>query len=71
MVEPVTSRLVERNMTAARVTAAASTRPASRCPVHQCALEGGPVRWRCPQGHGVAAADIDRDYHPPAEGVSA
>lgn len=51
--------LVERNMTATRVL---STRPRSVCPVHpEHALEDGPVRYRCPLGHSVPAADLDRE----------
>ncbi|WP_158079460.1 hypothetical protein [Actinomadura sp. CNU-125] len=39
-----------------------STRPPTHCPVHpECALEGGPIRWRCAYGHAVPAADINRE----------
>lgn len=49
-----------------------AARPAARCPVHpECRLEGGPVRWRCPRGHAVPAADIDREYHPPVKEAAA
>jgi len=40
-------------------------RPATLCPTHKHPLDGGPVRYRCPAGHGVQAADIDHEYHPP------
>jgi len=57
----ITSRstLVEQNMTGARVL---SHRPAPHCPDHRDAvLDGGPVRYRCPRGHRVQAADLNRE----------
>lgn len=43
---------------------APAARPATLCPTHRVPLDGGPIRFRCPEGHGVPAADIDHDYHP-------
>jgi hypothetical protein len=56
------SELVERAATAALIVQRTST--ATRCPTHGHPLDGGPVRFRCPAGHGVQAADIDHDFHP-------
>ncbi|GAA3957322.1 hypothetical protein GCM10023085_44800 [Actinomadura viridis] len=44
-----------------------STRPPAVCPVHpEHELEGGPIRYRCPLGHSLAAADIDHELPPPS-----
>ncbi|WP_329521097.1 hypothetical protein [Spirillospora sp. NBC_01491] len=41
------------------------TRPISICPIHpEHALEDGPIRYRCPLGHSVPAADISREVCP-------
>lgn len=54
--------LVERNMTAARVLGTPSTRPRACCPRHVgVPLDEGPVHYRCPRGHAVQAADLDRE----------
>lgn len=54
--------LVERNMTAARVL---STRPVPHCPTHtDVTLDGGPTQYRCPRGHRVQAADLEREVTP-------
>jgi hypothetical protein len=50
--------LVERSMTRTRVL---STRPTTRCPDHGRVLDEGPVHYRCPEGHAVQAADLDRE----------
>ena len=50
--------LAERNTTRTRVL---STRPASLCPDHGCVLDEGPVHYRCPEGHAVMDADINRE----------
>jgi hypothetical protein len=50
------SALVERNMTGARVL---SCRPAIRCPDHKVPMDGGPIQYRCPEGHRVQAADLN------------
>lgn len=50
--------LVERTMTATRVL---SSRPAALCPDHGSALDEGPVQFRCPRGHRVQAADLNRE----------
>ncbi|TDD97689.1 hypothetical protein [Actinomadura rubrisoli] len=56
------SDLVERNMTAARVLTAPSTRPPAHCPAHEgVALDEGPIHYRCPHGHAVHAADLNRE----------
>lgn len=48
--------------TVERTTPPQSTRPPAMCPVHpEHALEGGPVRYRCPLNHSVPAADISRE----------
>jgi hypothetical protein len=48
--------------TVERTTSPQSTRPRSVCPVHpEHALEDGPIRYRCPFGHSVPAADINRE----------
>jgi hypothetical protein len=40
--------------------------PVPRCPRDRAVLDGGPVVFWCPAcRHGVPAADVDRDYHPP------
>lgn len=41
------------------------------CPRHHVALDGGPVQFSCPEGHGVYAADLDNEFRPsaPAYGV--
>ncbi len=37
-------------------------RPAARCPRHpDVALDEGPVQYRCPRGHRVQAADLNRE----------
>ncbi|REF00351.1 hypothetical protein [Thermomonospora umbrina] len=41
-----------------------SARPTAWCPSHGTPLEGGPILFRCPEGHRVQAADIDREYQP-------
>jgi hypothetical protein len=39
----------------------------ARCPACGTPLDGGPVLYRCqPCGAAVWAADLDRDFHPPA-----
>jgi len=43
------------------ITQVPSTRPAALCPDHDCVLDGGPVQYRCPEGHAVHAADLDRE----------
>ncbi|TYK45117.1 hypothetical protein [Actinomadura decatromicini] len=55
---PSVSTLVERNMTGSRLL---STRPKPLCPDHRCELEGGHVQYRCPRGHRVQAADLNRE----------
>ncbi|MFF5261422.1 hypothetical protein ACFY4C_20965 [Actinomadura viridis] len=48
-------------------TSVLSTRPKAVCPVHaEHQLEGGPIRYRCPLGHSLAAADIDHELPPPS-----
>ena len=54
--------VAERNMAAAYVVKAASTRPQARCPDHPGqVLDEGPVHYRCPRGHAVQAADLNRE----------
>ena len=53
--------LVERNMIRTRVTTVPSCRPAALCPDHGCVLDEGPVHYRCPEGHAVQAADLNRE----------
>ena len=56
-VDTALARLVERNATAHRIT----TRPKRHCPVHPDQLittDPTPIKWRCPRGHSVPAADI-------------
>jgi hypothetical protein len=36
--------------------------PIKRCPTHHTALDEGPIKYRCPQGHAVYAADLSNDY---------
>lgn len=37
-------------------------RPVERCPRHpDVVLDEGPVHFRCPRGHRVQAADLDRE----------
>lgn len=50
--------LVERNMIRTRPL---SSRPAPLCPDHGCVLDGGPVHYRCPEGHAVMDADLNRE----------
>lgn len=50
--------LVERNIRRSQVL---SSRPAPLCPDHDCVLDGGPVHYRCPEGHAVQAADLNRE----------
>jgi hypothetical protein len=50
--------LAEQTMTRARVL---SSRPPARCPEHGIALDEGPVHYRCPRGHAVQAADLNRE----------
>lgn len=39
------------------------------CPRHrEERLDGGPTHYTCPTGHGVPAADLDHEFHPPAAG---
>lgn len=50
-------QLGDRNFTEALIVQRTST--ATLCPTHREPLDGGPIRFRCPAGHGVQAADID------------
>ncbi len=40
--------------------------PARSCPAHGAALSGGPALYRCPAGHCITAADLEK-----AAGLSA
>lgn len=54
--------LAERNMAAAYMVKAASSRPRAHCPEHpEQVLDEGPTQYRCPRGHRVQAADLDRE----------
>jgi hypothetical protein len=49
-------------MPRARIAQAAACRPTPFCPRHPgVVLDEGPVHYRCPEGHAVQAADLDRE----------
>lgn len=37
------------------------SRPVPCCPRHRVPLDEGPVHYRCPRGHRVQAADLNRE----------
>lgn len=50
------------NATASRTATAPRPRPGRCCPAHRGeVLDGGPVQYRCPRGHRVQAADLNRE----------
>jgi hypothetical protein len=40
------------------MTAVLRTRPAARCPCCDTELDGGPVIWWCPDGHGQVHGSV-------------
>ncbi|GLZ09679.1 hypothetical protein Acsp03_71450 [Actinomadura sp. NBRC 104412] len=64
-IDTTRARLVERNAKAHHLT----TRSERRCPLHPehvITPDPTPVKWRCPLGHSVPAADIDLEVSTPA-----
>ena len=40
------------------------------CPTHGIRLQGGPVWFRCDEGHSLPAADLSHDFQPRAVSVA-
>ncbi|MEV8634333.1 hypothetical protein AB0395_22025 [Streptosporangium sp. NPDC051023] len=41
-----------------------SRSPRPTCTRHRVEVDGGPVQYWCPNGHGLTAADLDNEFHP-------